>query len=290
MRKERLRGLLLVSASAICWSFSGVLGKNVTWSGLSKGGVRSIVAVLIYALYRKTFRVSITKSTIIGALGVALTSTLYMISLTLTTSANAIVLQYSMPLYVVLLGFAFFRVKPQIKEIIAMPLLLAGVALCCLGKGQGSDLPHQMLGNILALVSGLTFSLVFLASRMKDARPVEYTYLGICMTMLLCAWLPFDENVHFSSETAGEWLMVAAMGVSLGMGYLLLALGLKTASPTGAAILENLEPVLNPIWVFLFLGEHPDTLGLIGCALVLLTVTVYSALPEKKSDKEMENT
>ena len=200
MRNERLKGLLLVTASAVCWSFSGVLGKNVTWSGLSKGGVRSIVAVFIYAMYRKTLRVRITKSTLVGALGVALTSTLYMIALTLTTSANAIVLQYSMPLYVVLLGYAIFRIKPQIKEIIAMPLLLVGIALCCMGKGKGSDLPLQTLGNVLALVSGLTFSLVFLASRMKDANPVEYTYLGICFTMLVCVWLPFDEKVRFTKD------------------------------------------------------------------------------------------
>ena len=284
---KRLKGSLLVFLSALCWSFSGVLGKDLAWNGLSKGGVRSIVAVAIYALYRRTLRVKLTKSTVIGALGVASTSTLYMLALTMTTSANAITLQYSMPLYVALISFLFFGVKPDRRQLIALPLLMAGMALCCLGKGVGSTpLPRQGLGNALALLSGLTFSLVFVASRMKGADPLEYTYLGICLTMLLSLGLPFDENVRWGAGTASDFLKVAAMGVSLGLGYLLLALGLKTASPTTAAILENLEPVLNPVWVFLFLGERPDATGLIGCALVLVTVTVYSCLPQGKNDNE----
>ena len=290
MRKDRLKGLVLVFASALCWSFSGVLGKNVAWSGFSKAGVRSIVAVLIYALYRKSIKIKLSASTLIGALGVALTSTLYMLALSFTTSANAIVLQYSMPLYVVLLDFVIFKIRPQLKELIAMPLLLIGVTLCCMGRGQGAQLPHQGLGNALGLLSGLTFSLVFLASRMKGASPVDYTCLGNLFTLLWCAFVPFDENVSFARAAITDWLLVAAMGVSLGLGYLLLALGLKSASPTAAAILENLEPVLNPIWVFLFLGERPDVTGLAGCALVLLTVTAYSCLPDKTETKRTEIT
>ena len=274
---KRIRGSLLVFASALCWSFSGVLGKNVPWNGLSKGGVRSIVAVMIYALYRRTFRVRITKSTLIGALGVALTSTLYMLALTMTTSANAITLQYSMPLYVALISFLFFKVKPDKRQLIALPLLMAGVALCCMGKGVSKEaLPHPALGNALALLSGLTFALVFVASRMKGADPLQYTYLGICFTTLLSLALPFDENVRWGRDAAGDWLLVAAMGVSLGLGYLLLALGLKTASPTTAAILENLEPVLNPVWVFLFLGERPNLTGILG----------YSCLPQGKTETD----
>ncbi|MBQ9408688.1 MAG: EamA family transporter, partial [Clostridia bacterium] len=78
------------------------------------------------------------------------------------------------------------------------------------------------------------------------------------------------------------WLLILLMGLSLGMGYLLLGIGLKSASPLSAAVLENLEPALNPVWVFLFLGERPGTLGIIGCAIVIVTVTLYSILPEKR--------
>lgn len=283
--RSNVKGSLLVFASALCWSFSGILGKNLSWNGFSKTGVRAIVAVIVYALYRKSFKVRLSKSTWIGALGVSLTSLLYMLALTLTTSANAIVLQYSMPVYVVALNYLLFKTKPTFKQLIVVPLLMLGVALCCLGGSVGGEeLRHQMAGNLIALLSGLTFSLVFLAGRMRSADSVEYTYFGNCLSLLLVVSVFFDKNVRFgfSVDIMKDWLLILLMGLSLGMGYLLLGIGLKSASPLSAAVLENLEPALNPVWVFLFLGERPGTLGIIGCAIVIVTVTLYSILPEKR--------
>ncbi|MBQ9408706.1 MAG: DMT family transporter [Clostridia bacterium] len=285
MRSSNVKGSLLVFASALCWSFSGILGKNLSWNGFSKTGVRAIVAVIVYALYRKSFKVRLSKSTWIGALGVSLTSLLYMLALTLTTSANAIVLQYSMPVYVVALNYLLFKTKPTFKQLIVVPLLMLGVALCCLGGSVGGEeLRHQTAGNLIALLSGLTFSLVFLAGRMRGADSVQYTYFGNCLSLLLVVSVFFDKNVRFgfSVDIMKDWLLILLMGLSLGMGYLLLGIGLKSASPLSAAVLENLEPALNPVWVFLFLGERPGTLGIIGCAIVIVTVTLYSILPEKR--------
>ena len=283
--RSNVKGSLLVFASALCWSFSGILGKNLSWNGFSKTGVRAIVAVIVYALYRKSFKVRLSKSTWIGALGVSLTSLLYMLALTLTTSANAIVLQYSMPVYVVALNYLLFKTKPTFKQLIVVPLLMLGVALCCLGGSVGGEeLRHQTAGNLIALLSGLTFSLVFLAGRMRGADSVQYTYFGNCLSLLLVVSVFFDKNVRFgfSVDIMKDWLLILLMGLSLGMGYLLLGIGLKSASALSAAVLENLEPALNPVWVFLFLGERPGTLGIIGCAIVIVTVTLYSILPEKR--------
>ncbi len=273
-------------ASALCWSFSGVLGKNLSWNGFTKTGVRAVVAVSLYALYRRSLRVKLTKSTWIGALGVCLTSLLYMLALTMTTSANAIVLQYSMPVYVVLLDYLMFKTKPAVRQLVSVPLLLLGVVLCCMGGSVSkTELKYQTLGNIIALFSGLTFSLVFIAGKMKGSDSVGYTYLGNCLSLMLLISLFFDKNVRFgfSADILRDWVVILLMGLSLGLGYLFLGLGLKSASPISAAILENLEPALNPVWVFLFLEERPGTLGMIGCCLVLVTVTVYSCLPERKN-------
>ena len=43
----------------------------------------------------------------------------------------------------------------------------------------------------------------------------------------------------------------------------------------------NLEPVLNPVWVFLFLGENPGALSILGAAIVLIAATIYSILGVK---------
>ena len=281
---DRFKGPLLIFASSVVWSVSGVLAKTLDkyspWSGFSKSGVRSVFAVIIYALYRRSFKVKVSWQLLIGALGVCLTGLLYMTAIRYTTSANAIVLQYSMPVYVVFFSWLLFKQKPRARDLIVVPLVLCGVILCCVGEMGGG-----MLGNIIALVSALTYACVFLAGKFKNADAVEYTYLGNLFSTLLIVSVFFDDNVHFGFDagTLMEWAIVAALGVSLGGGYLLLALGMRHGvSPTTSAILSNLEPVLNPLWVSVFIGETPGTLGLIGMALVLVTVTVYSCLPEKK--------
>ncbi|MCR4621423.1 MAG: DMT family transporter [Clostridiales bacterium] len=284
----RLKGSLLVALSGISWSFSGVLGKSLAWSSLSKAGVRSVVAVLLFALVRKGFRLRLTKSTLIGGLGVALTSLLYLTALSLTTSANAITLQYSMPVYVALFDFLLFRKKPSLKQLVLLPLLLAGVALCCAGDSVGEPLRYAYLGNIAALLSAVSFSVVFLASRIENCSTTDYTYFGNLITLLLIAFLPFDPSVRFGLDAVAltDWLRAGLMGASLGLGYIFLALGLKTASPLDAAVLENLEPALNPVWVFLFIGERPDLTGILGCGLILLSVILFALLPEARKRQE----
>jgi Permeases of the drug/metabolite transporter (DMT) superfamily len=286
----RLKGSLLVALSGISWSFSGVLSKNLEWSALSKAGVRSIVAVLMFAWLRKGFRLKLTKGTLIGGLGVALTSLLYLTALSLTTAANAITLQYSMPVYVALFDFLLFRKKPSLKQLCILPPLILGVALCCAGDSEGAELKYAGIGNLIALLSGVSFSAVFLASRLDSGDTTDYTYLGNLLTVLMVFSLPFDPHVRFGFElpVLKDWLLVCLMGVSLGLGYMLLALGLKTASPLKAAVLENLEPALNPVWVFLFIGERPDTTGILGCGIILLSVVLFAMLPDHKAENTAE--
>ncbi len=281
----KLKGSILVALSGISWSFSGVLSKNLEWSALSKAGVRSIVAVLMFAWLRKGFRLKLTKGTLIGGLGVALTSLLYLTALNLTTAANAITLQYSMPVYVALFDFLLFRKKPTLKQLCILPLLILGVALCCAGDSEGAELKYAHIGNLIALLSGVSFSAVFLASRLDDQDTTDYTYLGNLLTVLMVFSLPFDPHVKFgfALPVLKDWLLVCLMGVSLGLGYMLLALGLKTASPLRAAVLENLEPALNPVWVFLFIGERPDLTGILGCCIILLSVVLFAMLPDHKA-------
>lgn len=274
-------GPVLVALSAVAWSFSGVLSQGLEWNGFTKTGVRGIVATLIFAAFRKSFKVKITPGLILGALGVALTSLLYMSATLYTSASNAIVLQYSMPAYVILLNLLVFKQKPAKSDIITVIFVMLGVTLCCLEGLSGGG----MLGNALGLLSGLTFALVFFASRLPGCDAVSYSYLGNVFSIAMAVSLFFDPNVHFIADSAYSAQMIATdlikgilLGVSLGLGYLFFSLGIKRTSPVTAAIITNLEPVLNPVWVFVFLGVWPGVFGILGALIVLATVTVHSII------------
>ena len=161
---ERTKGMLYVTLAAVCWSVAGVCCKWIPWNNLSLNGVRALLAAAMMALLRGSVKVRLTKGNILGALATAGTSILFITSSKLTTAANAIVLQYAMPVYVILFCWLFYKQRPGRTDIITCVCIFAGVVLCSwegLTGGGGNT-----LGDILALLAGVCFSLVFFCSRM----------------------------------------------------------------------------------------------------------------------------
>ena len=265
------RSALLIALAGVSWSFAGVLSRFTSWSGFSLAGYRSIIAVLLLGAIRKSFRPRNTLWNWIGALGVAVTSALFMIANKLTSAANAIVLQYAMTAIVIAVQIVFFRVRPRKLDVSAAALVMVGVVLCfCQGLGKG-----QFGGNLVAFSSAFTWALVFLAARMPGVDSLSYAYQGNLLACLFLLYMPFDPAVR--SAAPADWIVPTAMGLCLGLGYVFFAKGMRSElSPTVAAIVANVEPVLNPLWVLIFLGEAPGVLSFLGAAVVLVTVTVYS--------------
>ena len=271
MTKSRL-GALQVALAAISWSFAGALGKLLPWNGFTINGVRSLVAAALLALARGTVRVRVTKGTLLGAAGTALTGILYMVAVKLTTSANAIVLQYAMPAFVILFSWIFFGQRPGIKQVVIALCIMAGVVLCSWDGLAGGN----PLGDIIALCAAVTFSLVFFCARLPGADPRDYSYLG----MLFCA--PFALGACFDPGVApvpAHWLTALALGLCLAGGYYFISRSMENVSPVSAALLSNLEPVLNPVWAFLLVGERPGAYTVLGALIVLAAATVYALLP-----------
>lgn len=271
MNDKRI-GALQVALAAISWSFAGVLGKSLPWSPLTINGVRSLFAALLLAVSRGTIKVRLTKGTVLGALGVALTGMLFMAANKLTSSANAIVLQYAMPVFVIAFSWLFFHQKPGARNLVIAACIMLGVVLCSWdGLAGGSP-----LGDGLAILSAVTFALVFFCARIPGANPMDYSYLGL----LFCA--PFALNAAFDPAATFDpvhWLTALGLGVCLAGGYFFISKSMSRVAPISAALLSNLEPILNPFWVFLFLGERPGALTLVGAGIVLVTATVYALLP-----------
>jgi len=271
------KGTLLVALAAISWSVAGVLGKYTTWTPLATAGMRALIAACVMALARGGVRVNLTRGNLLGAFGCAATSIIFVIANKLTTAANAIVLQYAMPAVVILLCWIFYHQKPSRRDAITCVCVLTGVIFCSL-----DDLSTDgMLGNLLAISTAFTFALVFFCSRLPDANAVDYNFLGLVLATP-CLFFAFgSEECTF---TLSNMLALLGMGVGLAGGYILISKGMKIVSPLSAAITSNIEPVLNPIWVFVFLGEAPGAMAVIGAVIVLTTVTIYS-LPRNTAER-----
>ncbi len=272
-------GAACIILAALAWSFAGVLSKLAPWSAFSIIGARALFTTLVFGFKRKTFKPSFTKGNLLGAFGVAATSTLFIMANKMTSAANAIVLQYAMPVVVILGYWVLKGKKPSALDAGASLFVLLGVILCFMGGlGRGA-----LLGDALALLSAFTYALVFFAARLPDADPSDYTYLGNLVSSLFLLYIPFDSNFVMNPTAV---IAVLLMGLCLTLGYLLFTAGMKKrVHPVTASILANAEPVMNPIWAFVFLGENPGLFSLLGAALVLLSVSVYSVLKGRAEKK-----
>ena len=139
----------------------------------------------------------------------------------------------------------------------------------------------NMLGNVLALISGVTYSGVFLMNATPDSDSYSSTFFGMILNMLI--GLPWLIKTDFAATQSITWVVILLMGiVQVACAFILLSTGLKTTSPVAASLISGVEPVLNPVWVAIFYGEVLTPLSLVGAVMVLIAVTVYNILLIKK--------
>lgn len=263
-------GTISILIAATLWSFGGLLGKLIPFNGLTIAALRGLISALVIGLYRKSFKVHLSPSVLLASISLTLTTLLYMLSNKMTTAANAIVLQYTSPLYIIFFTWFFNHQKPKRNDIFALVGVFSGILLFF---ASGLSAGH-LLGDFLGLASGLSFAGVFFANKLPNANPIDAVYLGNVLSILLIPFIFFD--THLSLEPL-PWILLILMGVfQLGFGYIFFSKGIQHVSATTASILATLEPILNPIWVFIVLKEIPSPLALFGAFLVLITVTLYN--------------
>lgn len=271
MQTKTIPGPVYVALAALMWSMAGLLTKYVPWQPLSIACVRSVTAALTVGIIRRKFFVKINRATLLAGLCLFATTVLFICSNKLTTAANAVVLQFSSPVYVILGTAILNRKRPRAAELLAVALTIGGVALFFLDHlGQG-----HLAGDLMALLAGVTFAGVFFFNCLPGASPMDGCFLGCALSIVFLPALLTDPSVR----TGGwkPWVVVLILGVfQLGIAYMAFAKGIQSTGAVTSSIICGIEPILNPIWVFLVLGERPGNLAIVGAAVVILTISLYN--------------
>ncbi|MBP1761530.1 MAG: rane protein [Firmicutes bacterium] len=277
---ERKKAWLLLAATATMWSLGGLLIKSVNAHPLAIAGARGGIAAIVMLLILKKPQINWSFPQIGAALAYSATTILFVTATKTTTAANAILLQFTAPVYVAFLAAWLLKEKTRLYDWVTVFIVLGGMSLFFLDN-LSTD---RIWGNIIAAGSGVTFALSTVFMRMqKDGSPLESIFLGNILTAVI--GLPF---LSVSAPNAHGWLLLLILGVvQLGIPYTLYAKAIKHAPALEAILILVIEPLLNPLWVFLMLGEKPGPLVLTGGAIVIAAVTircVLAALPEKATD------
>jgi drug/metabolite transporter (DMT)-like permease len=265
--------MLLVAAS-LCWSLAGVLIKYVatTWPGLAVAGGRGFIAALFLLATNRGLRFHFSRDQIIGAVGYAACTLTFCTATTLTSAANAILLQYTAPVWVALFSAWFLGERATRADWITIAVALSGMTLFF----KDSLTLGHLDGDALAVLSGVCFAGMTIAlRRQKDGSAIESIILGNVLAFIIgLPWLLKSPTLPQSG-----WAALTALGVvQLGVSYWLYARAIRHVTALEAVLIPVIEPILNPLWVLLFMHEKPTRLAMLGGAVVLGAVTVRAVI------------
>ena len=274
------QGRWLIFSAAFLWSLAGVFIKFLDVPPLTIVFYRSLFAGLVFTPFLRRNGLPLNGPILVSALTYTAAISSFVAANKLTTAANAIVLQYTAPIFVFL--FSGLVLKEKIAKLngFALAVSMIGIAIISLDSVGQPD----MAGVLLALLSGLLFAAYMInLRRTREINPVYLTWINnmVCALLLL-----FVVKSQLWLTATQLWILIVMGAVQLGMPYFLFSKGLHAVSLQEASLIALIEPVLNPLWVALVVGEIPSKATVAGGGMILLGLGVRYVWPLLKSSAE----
>lgn len=265
------KGFIYTALSAVCFATGGLLIKLNTWSSMSINGMRSFFAFFIFLLYMKLTKhqFKFNWKVLLGVVANSMMGITFIMANKMTTAANAIVLQFTLPIYIMLLAWIFQKKKPDKVSVISGMISLVGIMFFFFESLSLGG----MTGNILALVSGFFYAIVFLIKQIPDSDFESSAIISFVLNFVI--------GIPFILQETDWGIMNLSTGVlqgvvQIGLAYIFLNMALDKVPPVGASLISMIEPILNPVLVAIFYGEKIGKISFVGAIIVLASALFYN--------------
>ena len=261
----------MLIVAAIVWSTSGLGIKLLgDWDGLAIWGARNGVVAVLFAVWLKPKTLRFNRWEWLGAFAYMGLQLCFILGTLIAPAANIIFLQYTSIVFIIPLGYWWLGERVRSADLIAMLIIISGMLLFF-----GGDLSLDTArGNLFGIASAVCGALMTVAlRRQKEASPANSILLGSAISLVIS--IPALVQTNYTLPTVG---MILYLGIfQIGLGFALYTQAIKHVPAVQATLLVMLEPIFNPVWVFLVLGELPARWAVVGALLVVVGV-IYRAL------------
>lgn len=267
---------LLVLAAAMLFSTGGVAIKTCTLSGWQIASFRALIAAATFLVLLPEAHRGYTRRNALVAVVYAATLILFVNATKLTTAANAIFLQSTAPLYVLLLSPLLLHESMRRSDVVILSLMAIGMALFFVGSDEATPIAGDpWVGNLLGAASGMTW-----AGTVMGMRSIASTGGSTASMFVVGNLFAFAISLVMAPQlqmpSAADWAILVYLGIfQIAAAYILLSRGLQQVRALEVSLLVLLEPVLNPMWVWLVHAEKPGPWALAG-SLIIIAATVAS--------------
>ena len=184
------------------------------------------------------------------------------------------------PLWTALWARLFYAHRPERRVVVAMPVMLVGLALALdvLGaaSGLGAALQWQKIGAgvAFALAAAATFGVALVLTQHEagslDGRLRTTSTMAI-VAVLALAGVAWQGGFRWPDATAGWWGL-ALLTLLYGTGITILFTVLPRLGVVGNAAIMNVEPVFALVLAWAILGQAIAPSQVAGALLVVATV------------------
>ena len=272
--------MVLVVLAGILWSSQGLIFRQIdsagTWAVLFWRSIGMVPVLLAFLIWRAggsplpAIR-AVGLAGVLGGIGLvgAFGGAIY--SIQATTIANAVFLFAASPFLTALIGWAVLgeRVRPETWA--AMGVAMAGIFVMVRDGLEGGALA----GNVAALLSALGFAVFTVSLRWRGlADTLPSVLLGGIFSIAVGALVAGQLGQPLAVPVPDAlWSMAMGAGTLSG-GMVLYTLGSRVVPAAELALLSNIEVMLAPLWVWLFLNETASAATFMGGAILLVAVTM----------------
>lgn len=286
------KGRIYVFLAVAMMSTGGLFIKSIEASAITIAFGRCVIAGLLFlpslVMTLKSRKIRFSKDLFLLCFFYVWLCLAFVTSTKLTTAANAIILQSSAPLWLYLYYIFFKHRKVVLKELIPRLIILIGIVIIFFGTGSTDFTVQELLGNLIALSAGIAYALEQHMLEKNYGISDNSTMCILNLAMAVTILVVFGWSLDFSTISATGWVYLLLLGIfQIGIAYVIFIKGVRLVSAMEASVLSLLEPILNPILVFIFVGEVPSTFTIIGFFFIFLgiVVTMFSGNKDNQIEK-----
>lgn len=264
--KIKENGSILIMLAVLIWSLSGLLIKSVDANALWITLIRSLAGGIVLLPYITKDQIYSIKYIFLAGISMAI----FLFALALTTkissAAMAISMQYTAPVYMIAYN-TYKNRSISIAKLVVFFCIVIGIILNILGSIEGKSKIVILTG----IITGLSFVFYSVSlKKIQKGNPLGVMALVNIIAATFCGLAQFVYRTPPPKSLADVYVLIISGIVISGLSYSYYVKGLRQIPVERALVMCLVEPILNPIWVYLGKGEIPSEVVIIGVTFILL--------------------